>query len=159
MKIGVISDTHGNLPDEALRRLEGVGHILHAGDVGEGVLEALRTHGCPVTAGLGNTDDPASGLPLEARLALAGVTVGMRHIQSPPGRLALRQVEEVAASGIRVLVFGHTHQPLCEERGGVLYINPGSAGQPRFGLGASMGYLWLGEGEPRFELVELSGSS
>ena len=36
MKIGVISDTHGNLPDEALRRLEGVGHILHAGDVGEG---------------------------------------------------------------------------------------------------------------------------
>lgn len=159
MLVGLISDTHGNLPADALRRLECVDHILHAGDVGEGVLELLLATGIRVTAVLGNTDDPSSGLPLEARLDLGGVTVCMRHIQSPPGRLTAREVAVIAGTGAGILVFGHTHQPLCEERGGVWFINPGSAGQPRSGFPASLGYLWLGEGDPRFELVELSGNS
>jgi len=56
MLIGVISDTHGLLRPEAVAALRGVGHILHAGDVGDiAILDALRKI-APVTAIRGNVD-------------------------------------------------------------------------------------------------------
>jgi predicted phosphodiesterase len=38
------------------------------------------------------------------------------------------------ASGFHIVVSGHSHKPGASERGGVLYINPGSAGPRRFKL-------------------------
>ena len=153
MRIGVISDTHGTLPAEALERLRGVDHILHAGDVGEGVLEELAELGIPMSVVRGNTDPESAGLPLEIRRKLEGVSILMRHIQPPPERLAPHQVEQFAHDGVRVVVFGHTHRPLAEERGGVLFINPGSAGQPRHGLPPSVGILTVQDGRAEFELL------
>ena len=159
MRVGVLSDTHGHLPRGALALLAGTVHLIHAGDVGGGVLEELVGLGLPLTVVRGNTDPAASGLPLEARLTLNGTSLLVRHIQPPPSRLSARQVEELAESGVQVLIFGHTHQPLAEERGGVLFANPGSAGQPRHGLPPSVGYLTLGDGPPRFEVVEFEERS
>src|SRR5262245_6561269 len=54
--IGVVSDTHGLLRPEAVRRLRGVDRIVHAGDIGAPeVLRALEAI-APVTAVRGNHD-------------------------------------------------------------------------------------------------------
>jgi uncharacterized protein len=43
VRIGVISDTHGLLRPEAEKRLAGVAHIVHAGDIGRpDVIAGLR---------------------------------------------------------------------------------------------------------------------
>ena len=120
------------------------------------MLESLDALGAPLTVVAGNTDDPSPRLPLEARITLGGVRILVRHILPQPARLSARAVAEISADGTRVVVSGHSHRPHTEERGGVLFLNPGSAGQPRFGLPHSLGYLWLDESvatPPRFELV------
>lgn len=106
----------------------------------------------------GNTDPESVGLPLEIRRTLGGVSILMRHIQPPPERLAPHQVEELVRDGVRVVVFGHTHRALSEERAGVLFINPGSAGQPRHGLPPSVGVLTLEDGKAEFELMPYGAS-
>ena len=64
------------------------------------------------------------------------------------GGIVLYAVHDIAgididaeAAGVRVVVFGHSHQPGAEERGGVLFINPGSAGPRRFKLPISIAEL------------------
>ncbi|MGO8952142.1 MAG: metallophosphoesterase family protein [Rhodomicrobium sp.] len=141
--VGLISDTHSLLRPQAVAALSGVSHILHAGDIGKPeVLSALATI-APVTAVRGNNDfgDWALQLPLEVTTVFADHTVHMRHI---PRELVPAQVQD----NISVVVWGHTHEPLIEIRGGVLYINPGSAGPRRFSLPISVGFLRLAENAP-----------
>jgi putative phosphoesterase len=138
--VGLISDTHGLLRPEAAAALKGVARILHAGDVGRPeILEALAAI-APVTAVRGNVDSGtwAMELPLRTTITIAGHAIHMRHI---PGELQL----EPAGEPISAAVWGHTHQPLIETRGGLLCINPGSAGPRRFSLPVSIGFLRLSE--------------
>lgn len=142
-KIGVISDTHGLLRPEALKALEGVEHILHAGDVGKpSVLVALQAI-APVTAVRGNVDCEAwaERLPETAAATIAGRRVYMLH------SLADLDIDP-AQQNIAVVVSGHTHKPLIEWRGGVLYVNPGSAGPRRFTLPISVGFLCFASNAP-----------
>jgi predicted phosphodiesterase len=53
---------------------------------------------------------------------------------------------EKDAAGLTAVVFGHSHKPLIEERGGVLFINPGSAGPRRFKLPVTVATLALEPG-------------
>ena len=46
-----------------------------------------------------------------------------------------------AGLGIHIVVSGHSHKPSQSERGGVLYINPGTAGPRRFRLPVSVAML------------------
>lgn len=62
-----------------------------------------------------------------------------------------------AAAGVDVVVSGHTHKPLVEERGGVLYVNPGSAGRRRFSLPICVGELLIDGREVTPRVVELDG--
>jgi Calcineurin-like phosphoesterase superfamily domain len=55
-KIGIISDTHGLLRPEAVRRLTGVDHIIHGGDIGRPPVIADLRNIAPVTAIRGNVD-------------------------------------------------------------------------------------------------------
>jgi hypothetical protein len=132
MKIGVISDTHNYLDPQVLELFAGVSHILHAGDVGtQAVIQNLESV-APVTAVLGNTD---SGLNLKQTelVEISGRKFLLHHIVNPrtPGDdLKTR----MAGAHPDVVVFGHTHRPFCESVGGILFFNPGYAGQPRFGL-------------------------
>lgn len=129
MKIGVISDTHGLLRPEALSALAGVDHILHAGDVGDAdILDTLREI-APVTAIRGNVDDwgPCSELPETDVVELAGRLFYLVHSSD---WLDIKP----EAAGIAMVVSGHSHQAGLETRGGVLYLNPGSAGPRRFKL-------------------------
>ena len=148
--LGVISDTHGLLRPEAVEALRGADRILHAGDVGAPeIIEALA-HIAPVTAIRGNIDTAswADALPVTEVVEAAGVSIYMLHDR---GQLDLRP----EAAGFRVVVYGHSHQPKIEEKNGVLYFNPGSAGPRRFHLPVSVGRLMIEAGKVRAELVEL----
>jgi len=149
--LGVISDTHGLLRPEAVKALRGSDRILHAGDVGAPqILEALANI-APVTVIRGNvdTDAWARSLPATEVVEAGGVSIYMLH---DLGQFDLK----ARAAGFRVVVYGHSHQPKMEEKNGVLYFNPGSAGPRRFDLPVSVGRLTIAAGKVRAELVELA---
>lgn len=150
MMVGVISDTHGLLRPEAVAALRGSERILHAGDVGDPeILDALARI-APVTAVRGNVDTEAWArkLPNAEVVEAGGVSIYMLH---DLGQLDLKP----EAAGFRVVVYGHSHQPRMEEKNGVLYFNPGSAGPRRFQLPVSVGRLRIESGKVDGELTEL----
>ena len=135
-KIGIISDTHGLLRPEAERRLAGVDHIVHAGDIGRpGIIEALRRI-APVTAIRGNVDsgDWAVAYPETEVVRLAGRSLYVLH------DLKTLQIDPIAR-GIDIVVSGHSHVPKIDTADGVLYLNPGSAGRRRFRLPVTLAMI------------------
>ncbi|MDG1581230.1 metallophosphoesterase family protein [Pseudomonas sp. GOM6] len=150
MRIGLISDTHGLLRPEALAALAGCAHILHAGDIGKPeILDALRQI-APLCVVRGNNDeglDWAAGLPQQVELQLGGFGLYLVH--------ELAHVPAQLPESVRVVITGHSHKPLIEQRDGRLWVNPGSAGPRRFKLPICVGLLHIEDGEPRAELVEL----
>ena len=150
MKIGLISDTHGLLRPQALAALQGCDQLIHAGDIGKPqILDALREI-APLTVVRGNNDMAdawAQDVPLEAFVQAGGVGIYVTHI--------LTDVPEVLPSGVQVVVVGHSHKPLIEQRHGILFINPGSAGPRRFKLPVTVAVLTVDEGGVVGELVGL----
>jgi uncharacterized protein len=129
LRVGVISDTHGLLRPEARAFLRGSNHIVHGGDIGsQDVLRELSAI-APLTAVRGNNDKGswASALPETELVQFGEISLYVIH------DLAQLDIEPQAA-GVSVVVSGHSHQPLIQERNGVLYVNPGSAGPRRFKL-------------------------
>jgi putative phosphoesterase len=149
-RIGIISDTHGLLRPEAERGLTGVNHIIHAGDIGRPeIVEALRRI-APVTAIRGNVDSGewAREYPDTKLVRLAGRSIYVLH--------DLKTLQADLGAGIDVIVSGHSHVPKIETVGGVLYLNPGSAGQRRFKLPITLAtFVILPEGmRPAIHHVE-----
>jgi putative phosphoesterase len=143
IRIGLISDTHGLLRPQAL-------DFLHAGDIVDpATLERLAGI-APLTSVRGNNDSGtwARALPESITVTFGGIAIHMLHDLK---ELAIDPV----ASGVRVVVTGHTHKPACVERGGVLYVNPGAAGRRRFTLPVSVGELIIDNGQASVRLVTL----
>ena len=142
LKIGVISDTHDLLRPQARDALAGVSHILHAGDIcGADVLTALSDI-APVTAVRGNNDRGAWARTLQttALIELGGCSIYMVHDLSD---LDI----EPGTAGVQAVISGHSHKPRIEEREGVLFVNPGSAGPRRFSLPVSVAVLEINSGK------------
>lgn len=137
-RVGLISDTHGLLRAEAMAFLQGCDRIVHGGDIGDaGVLEQLSLL-APVTAVRGNNDRGAwaDALAETELFNVGGVSIYALH--------DLAQLDiEPSAAGVHVVVSGHSHKPSVERRGGVLYVNPGSAGPRRFSLPISIADLTI----------------
>jgi len=136
LRIGLISDTHGLLRPEAVSFLKGSDFIVHGGDIGNaGILEALAAI-APLTIVRGNNDrEPWADAIAETEL----VKFGGVHLYAIHD---LAQLDiDPSAAGVRVVVSGHSHKPKVEERDGVLYVNPGSAGPRRFKLPISVAEL------------------
>jgi putative phosphoesterase len=151
MRIGVISDTHGLLRSQALSALAGAEHILHAGDVGDpAILVALRAI-APMTAVRGNIDEGGrcGFLPATEIVSLAGRPLYMLH---DVHKLDLN----AESAGIAAVISGHSHRPLIEQRRGVLFLNPGSAGPRRFQLPVTIAWLHIEEASLTAEIVELA---
>lgn len=150
-RIGLISDTHGLLRDEALLALRGSDLIIHAGDVGKPeILDALKAL-APIVAVRGNVDqaDWAATLPSVAVAETEAATFYVLH--------NLQQLDlDPKAAGFHVVVSGHTHKPKHATRGDVLYLNPGSAGPRRFDLPVTLARLDLGQRPWKPEFVHLS---
>jgi putative phosphoesterase len=137
-RIGLISDTHGLLRPEALAQLRGCDHIVMAGDIGRpAILDELAAI-APLLAVRGNNDTGpwAERLPELAYLQIGEVLLCVVHDLADLGRHALRP-------GVRVVVSGHSHVPRVRSDGGVLRVNPGSAGPRRFKLPIAMAHLHI----------------
>lgn len=154
VRLGLISDTHGLLRPEALAALHGVRHLVHAGDIGSPeVLEALGRL-APVTAVRGNNDrEPwARRLPDTEAVEVEGVWLYVLH--------DLRSLDlDPRAAGFDVVVSGHSHVPGVEERDGVLYVNPGSAGPRRFRLPVTVALLTLDPGRLTAEVRDVTAGA
>ena len=146
MRFGLIADTHGYLGEDALRALAGCDAILHAGDVGEGVLAGLGLL-APLTAVRGNNDTTG------AAAALPGVA----YLDSPAGPIAVvHRLVDAPREGWDVLVFGHCHRPhVYEDERGRLYANPGAAGRRGFHRERSVAVLSCQAGAATVEVVSL----
>ncbi|PBI83675.1 metallophosphoesterase family protein [Variovorax boronicumulans] len=150
IRVGLISDTHGLLPPQAVAALQGSDFIVHGGDIGDaGILDALAAI-APLTVVRGNNDREAwaDAIPETAVLHLGGLRL-----------LAIHDLSELhsdpAGEGVRVVVSGHSHKPKVEERGGVLYVNPGSAGPRRFKLPIAVAELIVDGDTVSARIVEL----
>lgn len=156
MLVGVVSDTHGFYDPRVPPLLEGVEHILHAGDIGsEDIIQKLCDI-APVTAIRGNNDreGPASMHREEELLELGGCRIVLTHIVKVPkeGSAALAKH---ANDGIDAVVYGHSHIAFQERRGGVLFFNPGAAGKRRFKVVPSVGLLELEAGRVQGRILPL----
>jgi hypothetical protein len=152
-RIGVISDTHGELPDAVLEEFEGVDAIVHAGDCGTAyVLEALERI-APVTAVCGNCDLPGTlPCPHVVNVELGGVRIVVAHRERD-----LAGSLEPARAGARVAITRHSHIAAIGERDGVLWVNPGSPSFPRGGQPASVGFIVVEpDGSLRASVVPLA---
>lgn len=150
MLIGVISDTHGLLRPQATAALQGSDLIVHGGDIGSiDVVERLSGI-APVVAVRGNvdTDEWANAFASIETLHLQGSGIyilhNLKHLDIDP-----------KMAGFSVVISGHSHKPHVEERDGVLYINPGSAGPRRFKLPVSIAKLQLAPSGAEAHIHEL----
>ncbi len=148
--LGIISDTHGLLRDEAKAALQGSDLILHAGDIGTStVLDELQQI-APTIAVRGNIDSEgwAEALP-EVVMVVAN---GMRF-------LLLHNIRDLnidpAEQGCRAVIYGHSHKPHNELKSGVLFFNPASAGPRRFSLPIAVGKIILTADELQAQIIEL----
>ncbi len=154
MLIGVISDTHGTFHPLIPQHFAGVELILHAGDIGKLEIITQLEAIAPVLAVTGNVD---WGGPLDRqhprtqRIEREGCAIYMEHIGGKPNDMQRR----LPTPRPNVYICGHSHVPLVEERGGVLFLNPGSAGAPRFGRKPSLARLAICDGRPNAELISL----
>jgi putative phosphoesterase len=138
------------LRPQALRALKGSDLIIHAGDVGApDILETLKTV-APVFAVRGNVDtEPwALALPETEVIETDPATIYILH---DVHALDLHP----AAAGFHIVVSGHSHKPSRTEYGGVLFLNPGSAGPRRFDLPVTVARLDLGKKPWGVEFVDL----
>jgi putative phosphoesterase len=151
VRIAVISDTHlprgaRRLPDRCVEEVRAADLVLHAGDIATvGVLEELEgLAGGPdrVCAVLGNVDEPAladRGVPVTRTVEAGGARIAIVHDAGP----ALARWERMRARfpDADVVVFGHSHIPLHEDRDGLQLFNPGSPTdrrrQPRHTMGVA----------------------
>lgn len=126
VRVGVISDTHGHIDDHIIDAFAGADLIVHAGDIDRPkILDRLATI-APVRAVRGNMDRGpwAEDLPLTALVVVEKVTLYVLH--------DLTQLDlEPTAAGIQVVISGHTHRAALAEKNRVVFLNPGSAVDPR----------------------------
>ncbi|HET7216761.1 MAG TPA: metallophosphoesterase family protein [Vicinamibacterales bacterium] len=147
----MISDTHGVLRSQALDALAGSSLIIHAGDVGAPeILDRLREI-APVVAVRGNVDTRpwCSVLPLFDLVQHEAHSIYVLH------DIAQLNLDPVAA-GLSAVVFGHSHKPSIQQRHGVLFLNPGSAGPRRFDLPTTIARIGVADGRLTARIIGLA---
>jgi putative phosphoesterase len=137
-RVGVISDTHGLLRPEALQFLQGCDSIIHCGDICEQRVIDELARIAPVAAVRGNNDRGywSRGLPESELLRIGEIFIYVIH------DLSLIDIDP-KTSGVAVVLSGHSHKPQIDQRDGVTYLNPGSAGPRRFKLPISVAELLI----------------
>jgi len=135
MLIGIISDTHDNMPAiqravEILteRRVE---HVIHAGDFcSPFTFRALKQLSCDFTGIYGNNDGERLLLQQLSNsriftqphiFELAGKKIVIMHEHQVVDALA-------DSNHFDLIVYGHTHTPDLRKQGNTLIVNPGELG-------------------------------
>lgn len=148
--VGVISDTHGVLLPAATAALKGVDLIIHAGDVGNiEVIDELQSL-APVVAVRGNMDgaEDLQGLPDTEAVEVGDVLLYVIHDIH-------RTDIAPSKAGFDAVIFGHLHYPSVVKQSGVLYLNPGSATQPRRSYPASLALLNIRGKDVKAQIINI----
>ena len=147
MRLAILSDTHGLLRPQVLEHLKGAGAILHGGDINRwSVVDQLRQY-APLYVVRGNNDrEWAEDIPHDLTVTLGGVTFCLVHN---------RKELPATLDGVDVVVFGHSHRYVREEKEGLLWLNPGSCGPRRFHQEITMMVAEVEEGKIRVEKVSI----
>ena len=148
MKLIILSDTHGLLRPQVIEHLQTADAILHAGDINRpAILEQLRQYAPLYVVRGNNGKEWAQDLPHHLDFTLGEVRFYMVHNKKElPADL----------SGVDALVFGHSHQYLCQQREGLLWLNPGSCGPRRFHQPITLMAAQLQQGKIQVEKIEIS---
>lgn len=133
MKILVVSDSHGDERNiERMLQIEkSADLLLHLGDVcgGEDYIEAVCDFPVKMIAG---NNDWRSELPYEEKLTIAGKRIWMTHGHEYGVYYDYEDLYHKAVDRhMDIVLFGHIHRPVFEQRPGVTLINPGSISYPR----------------------------
>ena len=147
MKLAILSDTHGLLRPEVVEQLKTADAILHGGDINkQSIVDQLRQY-APLYVVRGNNDKEwAEDIPHDLTITLDGVTFYMVHNKKElPATL----------NGVDVVVFGHSHKYVQEEKNGILWLNPGSCGPRRFHQEITMMMAEAAEGTVRVEKITI----
>lgn len=147
MKLAILSDTHGLLRPEVVEHLKDADAILHGGDINsQTIVDELRQY-APLYIVRGNNDKEwAETIPHDLRFTLEGVTFYMVHNKKElPANL----------DGVDVVVFGHSHKYVQEEKEGLLWLNPGSCGPRRFHQEITMMTAEIADGKLRVEKITI----
>ncbi len=162
MLIGVVSDTHGFYDPRVPPLLEGVEHILHAGDIGAGRIIEQLSEIAPVTAVRGNNDreGPESLFSEVEAIELGGCRIYLTHIVKVPRDRDEAGLATFLEKEADVVVFGHSHMAFNEtretqQRGRVTFFTPGAAGTRRFTVVPSIGLLDVGPGRVEGRILVL----
>ncbi len=147
MRIAILSDTHGLLRPAVLEQLKTADVILHGGDINrQSVVEEMQQY-APLYVVRGNNDKAwAEDIPHDLTVTLEGVTFYMVHNK-----------KELPADldGVDVVVFGHSHKYVQEEKDGILWLNPGSCGPRRFRQEITMMMAEIEDGKIRVEKIAI----
>jgi len=148
--VGVISDTHGLLLPTAIKALHGVDLIIHAGDIGNiGIMDELKSM-APVVAVRGNMDmsEDLRELPeteaIQVGDALLYIIHNINRLDIAPSK-----------ADFDAVIFGHLHYPSVSKHSGVLFVNPGSASQPRRKSSASLALLHIRGNSIKTQIVDI----
>ena len=136
--IGVISDTHGQVPSGIPNAFKNTDLIIHAGDIGDEKVFDRLSKIAPVVAVRGNMDFGkwANQLPETEIIEIGPIVLYVLHIVN-------RLDADRAKAGFKAVISGHTHRPDIIEKNGITFINPGSASYPKFGHPASAGLIQI----------------
>ncbi len=156
MKIGIISDTHGNKQcmDEAISYLMDCDLIIHAGDnfSDSKYIHSVTKIGMMAVKGNCDFDNVEDELIFE----IEDKNIFLCHGDKYGVKYDLEQLEEKAKEvEANIVIFGHTHTPLCIEKDNILYINPGSVSLPRNLSCKSMAILHIDSDNVKVEEIEL----
>lgn len=154
MRYLVISDTHGDISRASvlIDSFKGIiDGVLHLGDL-TGDFEKLKSkyqdkYSLAFLGVPGNCDFFSKD-PAERSFTVEGVRVAMTHGDKYAVKYGTTYISRLAEKEkAKVVLFGHTHIPLTEEKGGVLYLNPGSLSEPRGGSRPSFALLEIENGK------------
>jgi putative phosphoesterase len=131
MQIGIISDTHGKLPLGVLDIFNRVNYIFHAGDIGDPDIIRKLENICPVYAIYGNIDT----YPVISKYTRTLTkTISSKEIYLVHNIVNIRYHRyELFKKGLSpdIVIYGHTHKPDYQIYQNTVYINPGSASNPK----------------------------
>ena len=153
MKIGVISDTHipsraKEIPTVVLESLKKMDMIIHAGDLVDlNILNVLKSICRDVKAVWGNMDpiDVKIALPERELIPVGRYRIGLIHGNGSPASLIETVTDIFKNDNVDVIIFGHSHSPVNEKRGKILYFNPGSLTDTVFSSFNSYGIIEIND--------------
>ncbi len=136
LKIGLLSDTHGQLNPKILKYFADVDQIWHAGDIGSLDVITMLEKNAPVKAVYGNIDniEIRNIYPATIEFVAENIKVLITHIGGYPGHYVSGIKHRLLEFKPKLFICGHSHicKIMNDKTLGLLHINPGAAGRQGF---------------------------